>query len=377
MTPPWPQCPPVRILGIIAAMFAGQALVRAAESAEGAGPAPAVPIDILLRLKGTDLSANAAVRNALNRALEATRGTPPFLELVRGFNLTDQAPGLIELAIARADESAGAEALQRVIDDGGLDAIKKALGGPGSSALVRALGNVADTAGPELLLPVMLDAQTPEALRLEVVRALARSEGGALELLAMVRASKLPEALKATVGTALAGSAWPGVKEEAARILPAAATDQSIPPLPAVLALRGDAARGEKVFFGAAACFSCHQLNGRGVDFGPGLAEIGDKYGKEALYGAIVDPNAGIAFGYEPWQITLRNGAAVGFIASETDDELTVKAPGNIITRYRKSEVVSRTRIPGSLMPPGLLAATNAQDVADLLEFLSALKKLP
>ena len=67
----------------------------------------------------------------------------------------------------------------------------------------------------------------------------------------------------------------------------------------------------------------------------------------------------------------------MGFIASETDDELTVKAPGNIVTRYRKTDVTARTRLPGSLMPPGLLAATNAQDVADLLAFLSGLKKSP
>jgi putative heme-binding domain-containing protein len=360
--------------GLVLALVLAFASARAAE---GSAPAaPAVPIDVLLRLKGTDLEANAVVRNALARALEATRGTPPFLELVRGFNLTDQAPGLIELAVARADESAGAEALQRVLDDGGAEALRAALAGPNGSALVRALGNVADAAVPELLEPVALDAKAPEALRLDAVRALAHSEAGARALLVLARAGNFPEALKPAAGAALASAPWPDLKDEAARLLPPATpAGASIPPLAAALALRGDAARGEQVFFGAAACGTCHQLAGRGVDFGPGLAEIGDKFGKDALYANIVDPSAGIAFGYEPWQITLRNGAALGFIASETDDELTVKAPGNIVTRYRKSDVVARTRIPGSIMPPGLLAATSTQDVADLLEFLSALKK--
>ncbi len=338
--------------------------------------ADAPPLDVLLRLKGTELAASPAVKAAVDRALLAYRGKPPFLELVRAFDLTDQADGLIVLAVAGPDDSTGAEALQRVIDDGGLDAIRQALAGPGGSALVRALGNVAADSVPELLQPVMLDGKAPEAIRLDAVRALAHSEAGAQALLSLARAGNFPENLKPAAGTALASSAWAALKDESARLLPPASpAGQSIPPLATVLALRGDAARGEKIFFGAAACSTCHQLGGKGVDFGPGLSEIGDKYGPDALYANIVDPAAGIAFGYEPWQITLRNGAAIGFIASETDDELTVKAPGNIITRYRKSDVTARERLPGSLMPPGLLAATNAQEAADLLAFLGSLKK--
>ncbi len=370
MTPRSPR-PPVKtgllVCLILAALWGGLVSTFAAD---------APPIDVLLRLKGTNLDSSPAVKAALDRALQAYRGQPPFLELVRAFNLTDRADGLIALAVAHPDDSTGAEALQRVIEDGGLDAIKQAMAGSGGSALVRALGNVADASVPELLQPVMLDAKAPEALRLDAVRALAHSEAGAQALLELARAGGFPETLKPAAATALAASPWPAVKDEAARLLPpTASAGQSIPSLAEALALRGDVARGEKVFFGAAACASCHQVNGRGVDFGPGLSEIGDKFAAEALYAAIVEPNAGISFGYEPWQITLRNGAAVGFIASETDDELTVKAPGNIITRYRKSDVTARDRIPGSLMPPGLLAATNAQEVADLLVYLGSLKK--
>jgi putative heme-binding domain-containing protein len=347
-------------------------------SAPATSAAEAPPLDVLLRLKGTDLAASPAVKAAVDRALQAYRGQPPFLELVRAFNRTDQAEGLLELAAARADESVGAEAVQRVIDDGGVDALRSALAGAGGTALVRALGNVADTVATELLQGVMLDGARPEPFRLEAVRALARTEAGAQALLALARNGRLPDPLKATAGSALAGSPFPGIKDEAARLLPASTpSEQAIPTLAAVLALRGDVARGEKVFFGVAACGSCHQVNGRGVDFGPGLSEVGDKFGADALYANIVDPAAGISFGYEPWQITLRNGAAVGFIASETDDELAVKAPGNIITRYRKTDVTARARLPGSLMPPGLLAATNAQEVADLLAYLGSLKKKP
>ncbi|MEO7798188.1 MAG: hypothetical protein ABIY47_10735, partial [Opitutaceae bacterium] len=85
-----------------------------AAPAEGVAKPPP-RLDVLLRLKNVDLGANPSVRAAVDRALVSTRGTPQFLELVRAFNLKDQAPGLIALAVAHPDESAGAEALQRVM----------------------------------------------------------------------------------------------------------------------------------------------------------------------------------------------------------------------------------------------------------------------
>ena len=93
---------------LLAALVLGLAAARAAE-------AGSPPLDVLLRLTGTDLAASPAVKAAVDRALQSYRGQPAFLELVRAFNRTDQAEGLLELAAARADESVGAEAVQRVI----------------------------------------------------------------------------------------------------------------------------------------------------------------------------------------------------------------------------------------------------------------------
>ena len=45
------------------------------------------------------------------------------------------------------------------------------------------------------------------------------------------------------------------------------------------IALKGEAARGEKVFFseGSAQCFQCHRVRDRGRDFGPDLSRSGQK----------------------------------------------------------------------------------------------------
>ena len=67
----------------------------------------AVQIEALNRLKGTDLESNAALKSAVLRILEKTRGTPQFVEIVRDFNLKGHADALLEYATARVREIAG------------------------------------------------------------------------------------------------------------------------------------------------------------------------------------------------------------------------------------------------------------------------------
>jgi putative heme-binding domain-containing protein len=123
-------------------------------------------------------------------------------------------------------------------------------------------------------------------------------------------------------------------------------------------------------------CANCHQVNGQGIDFGPNLSEVGSKLGKDALYEAILDPSAGISFGYEAWQLTLKSGdEAYGLIVSDTPEEIAVKAIGGIVTRYPKRDIVTREQSKLSIMPAGLQQAMTAQELVDLVEYLSSLTK--
>ena len=124
------------------------------------------------------------------------------------------------------------------------------------------------------------------------------------------------------------------------------------------------------------ACISCHQINGEGVDFGPKLSEIGAKLGKDALYDAILEPSAGISFGYEAWAITFKNGDEVlGLLASETEDEIAVKIQGGLVTKYKKASVAKRELLKQSIMPEGLAANLTPSELIDLVEYLASLKK--
>ena len=65
------------------------------------------------RCPGLDIDPQAfdpAVRTALTRALESTKGTPRFVELVQRFQLQDRAPELVAMALADPEGNLGKEA---------------------------------------------------------------------------------------------------------------------------------------------------------------------------------------------------------------------------------------------------------------------------
>ncbi len=100
------------------------------------------------------------------------------------------------------------------------------------------------------------------------------------------------------------------------------------------------------------------------------------KLGKDALYASILDPNAGISFGYETWQLETKDGEeATGLIASETEEEVALKLPGGIVTRYPKSNLAKQEKLRTSTMPQGLALTLKPQELVDLIEYLAGLGK--
>jgi len=61
------------------------------------------------------VEANPKLKEALGRVLEATKGTPRFLELVREFHITDQDPALLEIAVMNPGNSTGVEAARLIL----------------------------------------------------------------------------------------------------------------------------------------------------------------------------------------------------------------------------------------------------------------------
>ena len=116
-------------------------------------------------------------------------------------------------------------------------------------------------------------------------------------------------------------------------------------------------------------------MGNEGANFGPALSQIGSKLTKDALYVAIMHPDAGISFGYEGFVFKLKDGSSVGgIIASETEDALEIVIPGGVKKQYNKTEIVSRKALENSMMPPNLHQAMTQQELVSLVEFLYAQK---
>lgn len=340
-----------------------------------------VALEALSRLKGLDLDAHPAVRQAVLRLLEQVRGRPEFVQLVRDFNLPNQEAALVHMAIAPASEAAGVEAARLLVERQAWAVLRAALASSDPASAIRlvdTLGNLGDPHVAPLLLPLVEDAHRDVALRQAAVRALANSQEGARALLALASQAKLPADLKLLAARALNRAPWPALQAAAGDLLPLPESRDAepLPPISELVARRGDAARGQAVFHReSVGCDKCHQVRGQGVDFGPNLSEIGAKLAREALYEAILDPSAGISFGYEGWDLELKDGDEVfGIIVSETAEELALKTPAGIVTRYRQSHIVRRARQAASPMPAGLAAAMSVQDLVDLVEYLASLK---
>ena len=101
--------------------------------------------------------------------------------------------------------------------------------------------------------------------------------------------------------------------------------------------------------------------------------EIGDKLPKSGLLLAILDPSAGIAFGYEGWSVRTSDGQQlIGMITSETDDEVVGRDDGQVHTgawRGSALDAVART------FPKPLERTMTEADLTNLTEYLSSLHK--
>jgi putative heme-binding domain-containing protein len=145
----------------------------------------------------------------------------------------------------------------------------------------------------------------------------------------------------------------------------------------AILALKGDATRGEKIFFaeGGVQCSQCHRLHGQGRDFGPDLSRIGQKYTRGQFLDQILNPSRNIDPAFVTYQVEAKNDLSYsGFILKRSADEVVLKDSNLNEVHLKLDDVKTMEPSKSSAMPEGLLQNLTAQEAADLLEFLSSLR---
>lgn len=137
----------------------------------------------------------------------------------------------------------------------------------------------------------------------------------------------------------------------------------------AALGLTGDVKRGREVF--VQNCAICHQVRGKiGVAIGPDLGTV-HNWIREDLIANIIDPNLGIASGYDTWKAVLNSGeSVVGLIVAETPAAITFKANNMADRTVSRQDITSLNALNASLMPTGLEKNISMQQMADLMQFL-------
>ena len=319
------------------------------------------------------------VKTKLNKVLDKFSGQLEFVELASLFKLENKAGDLLALALQYPDSVSGREASKVLLDWNRIDLFEKELNEKNKDrtiALVKALRpHMYDKKTMALMEKVFMDEDKDAEVRTLAVRSFAGPWQSENRLLELAKEKKIPEDLHIAAGGVFQ-AAWRGdIREEGARYikLPGSKEGGELPAVSVLVETKGNAENGKEVFKNV--CANCHQVNSEGVNFGPDLSEIGGKLSKEAIYNSILFPDQGISFGYEGYRIQLKDGStAIGKILSETPEKIDLQY---ITTQQsiEKPNVVSRSKMENSLMPGNLHSSMSQQELVDLVEYLSGLKR--
>ncbi|MEQ1858479.1 MAG: PVC-type heme-binding CxxCH protein [Chthoniobacteraceae bacterium] len=135
-----------------------------------------------------------------------------------------------------------------------------------------------------------------------------------------------------------------------------------------------DPEAGERIFFNPriAQCSNCHQRSGRGSIVGPDLTAIGGQNDEAWLLQAILDPSRDVAPQFYATALEMKDGST--FVGIPLRDGGGATAVFRDLTgterQINRAEVVSRTELQTSVMPPGLLTMLTDREIRDLLAFL-------
>ena len=234
-----------------------------------------------------------------------------------------------------------------------------------------ALEMARDPEGGKILVGLAADKKLSDKLMTAVTATLLKNPDQSVRTMAKEYFSIKAEAPTAVETPAVAANSVQPATSESLPVKPADAlpANTSDPLITQIAMLTGDEKLGRTVF--KTSCSTCHRYGQQGNDVGPELTQIHQKFDKNGLLDAIVHPSAGIAFGYEPWLITTKNGQTYyGFLVSDGEQSVVVKGIKGQKHTIPTNQVFSRRQYKSSLMPDPVAMGLNNQQLADLAAFL-------
>lgn len=315
-------------------------------------------------------AALAAVWVGFNeRNAAAARSTPAYAKL-----LEYAAQGVANAAIPEAQRLVFARLLSTGKWDTAAQPLQAALEkNPNETlqaALVRSLALLDGNRAAAVLLAEGAWPRYSPVLRETIINALfARGQlGGVLEA---VESNRLPaSALTTQRRQVFEKSKDVTIRERAQKVFSAGLADRAgaLERAKKALELVAKPAHGHEVF--RQLCSTCHRLAQEGANVGPDLFDI-RRQPKENIIFHIVMPEAEVAPAFTAYSCETKDGRAfAGILISETPTSVTVRQPGGIEETVLRPDIKALNALPGTLMPAGLDAAMQPQDIADLVAYL-------
>ncbi|MHA4806792.1 PVC-type heme-binding CxxCH protein [Flavitalea flava] len=335
--------------------------------------------EVLQHLDVRAVNSSSIAKKALLDLVHAEAGSAEYLELVRRYALLSQNPALLEMAIGSGNASLSRDAARLLLYQGGGPLVRKVIDEKDTARvkkIIYSLGEVGTRESVDMLQGIILSAKYNISVRKEAASRIGKSDNGEERVLALLKNKTVPREAIPDLVASVQESWRKAVREEALSYLPKQQTgkERKAPVLSELLALKADAVSGKQVFIRS--CATCHKAGDQGFDFGPALTEIGAKYPKDGLLKAILQPSSGISFGFEGWMLNMKDKSTLsGIIASKTETDIYLKFPGGSKQHIKTSDVQSMKEMKTSMMPEGLNETMSDQDLANLLEYLSGLKR--
>jgi putative heme-binding domain-containing protein len=134
----------------------------------------------------------------------------------------------------------------------------------------------------------------------------------------------------------------------------------------------GDVSHGEAIFRTKGACFGCHMLRGSGGLLGPDLTNIGATRRLSGLRSALTQPRPNTVRGYRAARVLTADGKALtGIVKNENNFSVQFLDTSGALHLFNREELTEITYQDHSLMPSDYDQRLTAEEMQDLLAFLS------
>ncbi len=146
----------------------------------------------------------------------------------------------------------------------------------------------------------------------------------------------------------------------------------------------GDAAHGKELFYGTAACSTCHMIHGKGGRLGPDLSTTGSARSTEYIVESVRNPSRRLAQGiseamkefsqeYETVRVETADGTKyVGVVLNEDHFTLQMMDTRENLHLFEKDKLRAFEKMRESLMPAYDQKTLSEKDLQDIVAYLLA-----